>query len=137
MLSQAAPRADLFISAKTSTAIPARHPIVRQALIQTTLDPQVRSLDFIPTAAVEATQVALKAIVIIRDDGRFHLDVVEARLVRDVEAEGLPLIALDRLGLAPLTLTAATFAGNRASLTLRQSGSTGFTPSASPCVSRS
>jgi hypothetical protein len=107
MLSHAAPRSDLFISAKTSTAIPARHPIVRHALVQAALDPQVRSLDFIPSASVEATQIALRAIVVVRDDGRFHLDIIEARHVRDVETEGLALIALDRLGLAPLTLTAA------------------------------
>jgi hypothetical protein len=107
MLSQTAPRADLFISSKTSTAIPARHALVRDALVQATLDPQVRSLEFVPTAVVGATQIALKAIVIVRDDGRYYLDVVEARQVRDVEAEGLALIALDRLGLAPLTLTAA------------------------------
>ena len=34
------------------------------------------------------------------------LDVVPARAVRDVEAEGLALIALDGLGLKPLTITA-------------------------------
>jgi hypothetical protein len=102
---QAAHRADLFISAKTSTAIPARHPLVRDALVQASLDPQVRLLEFVPTAAVGTAQIALKAVVIVRDDGRFYLDVVEARPVRDVEAEGLALIALDHLGLAPLALT--------------------------------
>lgn len=107
MLSQAAPRADLFISAKTTTAVPARHPLVRDALVQASLDPQVRTLEFVQSTVVNATQVALQAIVVVRDDGRFHLDVVEARPVRDVEVEGLALIALDRLGLAPLTLTAA------------------------------
>jgi hypothetical protein len=100
-------RSDLFISSKTSTAIPARHALVRDALVQATLDPQVRSLEFIPSASVDAAQVALRAIVITRDDGRFYLDVVEARPVRDVETEGLALIALDRLGLARLTLTGA------------------------------
>jgi hypothetical protein len=100
-------RADLFISAKTSTAIPARHPLVLDALVQTTLDPQVRALEFIPTATVGTSPVALKAIVVVRDDGRFHLDVVEARPVRNIETEGLALLALDRLGLIPLTLTAA------------------------------
>ena len=107
MLSQTAPRADLFISAKTATAIPARHPLLRDALVQASLDPQIRSLDFIQTTTVGTTPVALKTIVIVRDDGRFYLDIVEARPVRDVEAEGLALIALDRLGLAPLTLHAA------------------------------
>jgi hypothetical protein len=104
---QIANRADLFISAKTTTAIPARHPLVLDALVQTTLDPQVRALEFIPTAKVGASQVALKAIVVVRDDGRFHLDVVEARPVRDIEMEGLALLALDSLGLIPLTLAAA------------------------------
>jgi hypothetical protein len=103
---QAALRTDLFISAKTSTVIPARHPLVRDALVQASLDPRVRSLDYISSTPVGTAQVALKAIVIVRDDGRFYLDVVEARPLRDVEAEGLALIALDRLGLAPLTLTA-------------------------------
>ena len=107
MLSNAAPRADLFISSKTSTAIPARHPLVRDALVQASLDPQVRLLEYVPTATVEATQVALKAIIITRDDGRFHLDVIEARPVREVETEGLALIALDRLGLKAATLTSA------------------------------
>jgi hypothetical protein len=100
-------RSDLFVSAKTSTAIPARHALVRDALVQASLDPQVRSLEFIPTATVDAAQVDLQAVVIVRDDGRFHLDVVEARRVRDLEIEGLALIALDRLGLKPFTLTAA------------------------------
>jgi hypothetical protein len=105
--SHASPRSDLFVSAKTSTAIPARHPLVRDALVQASLDPQVRSLEFAPSATFDAAQVALQAIVVVRDDGRFHLDVVEARSVRDVELEGLALIALDRLGLTPLSLTAA------------------------------
>ena len=104
---QASPRVGLFVSAKTSAAIPAPQSIVRDALVQASLDPQVRSLDFIRMATVGATQVALKAIVLVRDDGRFYLDVVDARRIRDVEAEGLALIALDRLGLTALTLHAA------------------------------
>jgi hypothetical protein len=56
---------------------------------------------------VDATQVDLQAAVIVRDDGRSYLDVVEAHRVRDFETEGLALIALDRLGLTPFTLTAA------------------------------
>jgi hypothetical protein len=100
-------RPDLFVSAKTTTAIPARHPLVRDALVQASVDPQVRALEFVPMAIVGAAQVALEAIVIVRDDDRFHLDVIEARPVRDIELEGLALIALDRLALTPFTLTAA------------------------------
>jgi hypothetical protein len=97
----------LFISAKTCVAIPASCSLVRDALIEATLDPQVRSIDFLAKARVDATQVDLGATIIVRDDGRFVLDVVPARPVRDVEQEGLALIACSQLGLRQLTLTAA------------------------------
>jgi hypothetical protein len=107
-VSPAAPAAtSLFVSAKTSVAIPAACPPVRDALIQATLDPSVRTIEFLAQARVGATQVDLGAIIIVRDDGRFVLDVVAARPVRDVEQEGLALIAYSRLGLSQITLTAA------------------------------
>jgi hypothetical protein len=107
-VSRAAPAAtSLFVSAKTSVAIPAACPLVRDALIQATLDPSVRTIEFLAQARVGATQVDLGAIIIVRDDGRFVLDVVAARPVRDVEQEGLALIAYSRLGLSQITLTAA------------------------------
>src|SRR5271170_5306748 len=99
--------ANLFISAKTTVAIPAPCPLVRAALVQATLDPSVRSIEFLAQARVDATQVTLDAIIIVRDDGRFVLDVVPARPVRDVEHEGLALIAYSRLDLTLVTLTAA------------------------------
>jgi hypothetical protein len=34
-----------FVSAKTATAVPARHPALRDALVQASLDPQVRSME--------------------------------------------------------------------------------------------
>jgi hypothetical protein len=97
----------LFISAKTTVAIPSPCSLVRDALIQSTLDPSVRAIEFLAQARVAATQVDLNAIVIVRDDGRFYLDVVAARKLRDAEDEGLALIALAELDLAPITLTAA------------------------------
>jgi hypothetical protein len=104
---QTAARSDLFVSAKTSSGIPARHPLIRDALVQASLDPQVRALEFVPSAIVETTRVALKAIVLVRDDRRFYLDVVDARPVGKFEVKSLALIALDQLSLSPLILTAA------------------------------
>jgi hypothetical protein len=98
---------NLFISAKTSVAIPAPRALVRDALIQASLDPAVRAIAFLAQARVDAAPVDLSAIVIVRDDGRFVLDVVPARRVRDLEHEGLALIALSQLDLTPITLTAA------------------------------
>jgi hypothetical protein len=97
----------LFVSAKTTVAIPAPCPLVRDALIQASLDSSVRTIEFLAQARVDATPVDLNATVIVRDDGRYVLDVVQARPVRDVEQEGLALIAYSRLGLSQITLTAA------------------------------
>ena len=106
-LRAAAGGAHLFVSAKTSTAIPARHSVVRDALIQGSLDQAVRSIDYVASARVAAAQVRLDAIVFVRDDGRYVLDIVEIRPLRDIDTEGLAQIALRDLGLTPLTISRA------------------------------
>jgi hypothetical protein len=98
---------ELFVSAKTATAIPTPCPMLRDALIQASLDPLVRSIEFVASARVGSETVRLDALVLVRHDGRHLLEVVPARAVRDVEEEGLALIALDELGLPTITLTAA------------------------------
>ena len=104
---RAAAAGNLFISAKTSTAIPAKNILVRDALIEASLDPTVRSIDYVASARVAEASVKLDAIVIIRDDGRYVLDVVESRPLRDMDTEGLAQIALRDLGLTALTITRA------------------------------
>jgi hypothetical protein len=99
-------RPHVFVSAKARSPIPAGHLALREALMQASLDPSVRSLAFLPSAHVAAAPVELDAVVLTRDDGRFHLDVVPARRVRDLDDEGLALIALRELGLEPFTVTA-------------------------------
>jgi hypothetical protein len=105
--SRAAASGHLFISAKTSTAIPSRNLLVRNALVEASLDPQVRSIDYVASARVAAASVKLDATVIVRDDGRYVLDVIESRALRDIDAEGLVQIALRDLGLTPLSITRA------------------------------
>jgi hypothetical protein len=95
-----------FISAKTTTVIPAASDLVRDSLIQATLDPAVRRIDFHAQALVDAAHIDLKVVAIVRDDGWFWLDIVEARAARDAEHEALASAALAALGMAPLTLTA-------------------------------
>lgn len=99
--------ATLFVSAKTTVAIPTPCALVRDALVQASLDPSVRAIEFLAQAWVGTTPVDLGAIIIVRDDGRFVLDVVPARPIREVEREDLALIALAELGLTPITLTTA------------------------------
>ncbi|MBR0793053.1 hypothetical protein JQ631_28605 [Bradyrhizobium manausense] len=103
------PRPDLFVSAKAPVPIPARHPALREALVQASLDPAVRSIRHIPSSPVASAPlepVDVDAVVLTKDDGRFHLDVVPARQVRDLDDEGLVLIALRELELKPLVVTA-------------------------------
>jgi hypothetical protein len=99
--------ARLFISAKTIGAIPTRCALQFDALVQATLDAAVRSIEFVASVWVEGTQVELDAIVLGREDGRYLLDVVPARPLRDFEREGLVLIALDRLALPSIVLNEA------------------------------
>ena len=106
-IQRAAASGALFISAKTSTAIPARNHLVRDALVQASLDPAVRAIHYIASARVAASPVKLDAVVIVRDDGRYVLDIVEVRPLRDIDAEGLAQIALRDLGLTPLTISQA------------------------------
>jgi hypothetical protein len=65
-----------FVSAKTTTPIPTRHPALQDALIQMSLDPSVRSISHLKSARVASESVDLDAIVVQRDDRRFLLDVV-------------------------------------------------------------
>jgi hypothetical protein len=98
-------RPDHFVSAKTDRPVPARNPQLREALVRASLDPSVRSIGYVASADVEAVPVELDAVTIVRDGGeRYFLDVVAARPVRDIDEEGLVLVALDRLGLRPLTI---------------------------------
>jgi hypothetical protein len=96
----------LFISAKTTTSIPAASDLVRDSLVQATLDRGVRRIYFHPKALVDAAHVDVDAIAIVRDDGRFYLDIVEARPRRAAKDEEAATVALAAMGLSPLTLTA-------------------------------
>jgi hypothetical protein len=97
---------DLFVSTKTTTAIPVRHSALRDALIQASLDPRVHSIAYVASARVGREQVELDAVIVKRDDRPFLLDVVPARPVRNLEDEGLALIALAELDLQPWIISA-------------------------------
>ena len=99
-------RPDLFTSAKTSSAIPARHPALRRTLVRASLDPQVREITHVQTAQVGAASVELDVVVVERGGDFFHLDVVPARRCRSVEHEGMFRVAMIQLRLPPLVVTA-------------------------------
>ncbi|MET4291907.1 hypothetical protein ACVW1A_008248 [Bradyrhizobium sp. LB1.3] len=98
-------RFDLFTSAKTTCAIRARHPALHEAFVQASLDPLVRPIGYQAKAAVGSAEVAIDAVILHQHDGRYLLDVVPARQLRDLEEEGLVRLAPRGLALQPRTLT--------------------------------
>ncbi len=95
-----------FVSAKTTTAIPVRYPALRDALILASLHPQVLSIEYVAWARVGFMQVMIDAVILRDDDGRYVLDVVPARAVRDIDDERLVRIALGELKVDSFVLTA-------------------------------
>jgi hypothetical protein len=96
----------VFVAAKAATAIPVAHELVRDALIQAALDPEIRAIEFIPTIAAYGEVIALDVIVLRGDDGSQVLDIAETRPVRSLDDEALALLAIDQLGLQTKTLSA-------------------------------
>lgn len=98
--------ADHFVSAKTrGDTLPIRHPLIRTALTQATLDPAVRSIEYIATVPGLPPAWNAEAIAIERDGIRYHLDIVEARPRRSIAERLLAAQSLLDLGLRPLVRT--------------------------------
>lgn len=102
MLQKPLSRDEIFLSAKTETAIHVAHPLMKDVLIQASLDPTIRQIRSVQTAP-DGAQAASPAIVITREDGRFLLDVIEAR--RDAGNGQAVRRAFERLGVATLKLS--------------------------------
>jgi hypothetical protein len=92
-----------FESAKTSVPIPFRDRLTLAALIGQTLDPCVQRIDFIPTAPVDGTDVALGAIIVTRDLGRFRIDIADAGALTPPDDECLRLLAVEALPILRLS----------------------------------
>lgn len=103
MLHRAVPPETPFTSAKTENAIPIAIPLVRHALVQASLDPKVRRIRSVQTGP-DGARAASHAIVVTKDDGRFVLDVVDARC-GDTDKEQAVRRAFERLGISSLTMS--------------------------------
>jgi hypothetical protein len=78
-----------------------------QALVQASLDPSVVEIDFIKSARVSGIEVPVRSIVLVRADGAWLLDLVDAEPPQDIDQAGLRLLAIESLGIPTLTLTHA------------------------------
>lgn len=98
---------ELFVSAKTTTAIPVLSGLLHDALVEATLDVAVRKIGLVPPALGRQAPVDRRAIVIERDDGSFVLDVrPELSEVRGENADHAAAAARV-LGVPLLTVTEA------------------------------
>jgi hypothetical protein len=96
-----------FSGPKLLAPIRVQSPFHRDALIQASLDPAVRSIGFVGTTKFEGLSVVLEVTTIDRDGQHYYLDLVEDREPQDIHSEGLALRALHNLGLTALEKTAA------------------------------
>jgi hypothetical protein len=78
----------------------------RRLAVQLTLDPTVKSLRFVTSLPVADEEVAVGMLVVERDEGSVAYDIVDERPDRDIDSEGLLLIALDTYGITRVEVDA-------------------------------
>jgi hypothetical protein len=88
-----------FRSPKIASDIPSASILFNRLLIRLALDPRVRSIEYIASIPISTCRVDLGMLVANRDDGRFAYDLVDERPVRDLDTEGLLLLALEQAGI--------------------------------------
>ncbi|WP_431203201.1 hypothetical protein ACQ86E_31100 [Bradyrhizobium betae] len=96
-----------FLSPKASRPIPHACGIVRDALVQATLDPEILEIDFIGTAGTEARPIDIQVITFRTIAGWRYLDIEVARPLRSLGDADAFDRELRARGLAPYTLKGA------------------------------
>jgi hypothetical protein len=84
---------------KATSAIPAGSANFGKLVVQFSVSASVRSFEFLASLPVLGTRVAVEMLVATRQDGRFAYELVDERPVRDLDTEGLLLIALQEHGI--------------------------------------
>lgn len=95
------PSLHLFVGVKTATSIPFATALRRDILIQCSLDPRFSRIDYVPLSLVYGQAVRLDAVVLTlaQDGARYAVDVPDAQPLRDIDDEGLALLALGNMGI--------------------------------------
>ncbi|MBW7974124.1 hypothetical protein [Bradyrhizobium sp. BR 10289] len=98
---------DLFIGFKASRAVPISNALTRDFLVQATLDGDVRRIEYQNSIVVDQRIMAVEGLVIERFDGRYAVDIVDARPSHDPAAEALTHLAFARRCHGIIELSAA------------------------------
>jgi hypothetical protein len=96
-----------FVGPKCTCPIFVDHSLVHDFLIQASFDASINRIDFISKHSVAGQNILLDAIVVHRGGRAYAVDFPEVREIRDVDEEGLALIALFELGLDLFSILAA------------------------------
>ena len=91
-------------SPKTTSAIPTPSSLHRDLVVQSALDPHVRSIEFLAEVRHRDTAVTVNSIVLRRDDGDYMLEIPGRRQPRDVDEENVLHLGLQSMGLSLLEI---------------------------------
>jgi hypothetical protein len=83
-------------SRKASTEIPVGTANFNRLALQLSLDRTVRSFEYLESLHIEDCSIPVEMLVALRGEQRVAFDIVDERPVRDLDAEGLLLIALQQ-----------------------------------------
>jgi hypothetical protein len=92
---------------KSRTSIPLQSWLHRDALVQASLDPGVRIIEFLSEIRFRGVSAAVNSIVLHRDEGSFMLRIEGHRPVRNEDEECAMQSALAQRGISILDMTAA------------------------------
>jgi hypothetical protein len=99
-------RSGFFHCAKAAAPITIRSRFQHDLAIQCALDPAVRALEFIPSLPFRGAKVDIEMIAAEFDDGRFVLDIFDDSPLRDIDSEGLHLLAIAENGIGVKDISA-------------------------------
>ena len=87
-------------SRKASSRIPKRSTNFNRLFIQLSLIALVQSIEYVDTLFLGKCSVRVGMLVAKRNNSRFAFDIIDERSHRDLDAEGMLLIALQQNGIA-------------------------------------
>ena len=93
------PDIDPFPAGGRKTTAEKRSSNFCKLAVQLTLAPNVNRFEFVVSLPLSHRDVPIEMMVADRDDGRVAFDIVDERPPRDIDSEGLLLIALDQHGI--------------------------------------
>lgn len=105
-LEKEAPYFKEFIGAKIVAPIPIASKLQLGLAIQCSLDPEVRALSFLSRLKFRGEDVDIGMTIAEFDGGRFVLDIVDDRPLRDLDTEGMHLLALAERGIGVMEFDA-------------------------------